>query len=467
MNQSPFFLHIKKLFPKIEFTRNQHAADWREGEHTCELAAPLLNHPQRSGVMAQTDFKRLAGLPELRRLQEQVAHFTGTPPDENIPKQLAERLYGTALHTSVSRMEQFAACPFKFFVHSGLRAEERKSFEVDDREEGNFQHEILMWFHEELSREGKRWRDVTPEEARALVASIGKTLATTFRDGLMLSTDQARFSAHVLTTVVQDFVEVLVGWMRGQYAFDPVRVEVAFGGEKAVLPAWRLDLDGKHQLLLRGRIDRIDLYREPGKDEALCVVVDYKSSQKKLEAVMMENGLQLQLPAYLGVLRHLSDSTKDFGVKRLIPAGVFYVNLRGQFDSGSNRDAALEDISSARREAYQHSGRFDRGVLDKLDERKGVKKGDQFNYIKKLDGEVAANSKEPMKSDEFFALLDQTEATLKKMGRDIYAGVTKVDPYRRGTTTACDICEYQSICRIDPWRHVFRVLGRTLEEKTS
>src|SRR5439155_23930225 len=58
------------------------------------------------------------------------------------------------------------------------------------------------------------------------------------------------------------------------------------------------------RLALRGRIDRVDLFRNAAADEALCVVVDYKSSHKQLDAVLMAHGVQLQLPAYLAVLRH-------------------------------------------------------------------------------------------------------------------------------------------------------------------
>ena len=36
----------------------------------------------------------------------------------------------------------------------------------------------------------------------------------------------------------------------------------------------------------------------------------------------------------------------------------------------------------------------------------------------------------------------------------------EVAPYRKGTMTACKRCDYQSICRIDPWTHRFRVLKK-------
>src|SRR5262249_25422036 len=151
------------------------------------------------------------------------------------------------LRTSVSRIEQFAACPFKFFIHSGLRAEERKLFELDPKEQGSFQHSVLALFHDELRGENKRWREVTPEEARARVGRIANGLLVSYRDGLLQANEQSRFLARVLTESLQDFIETLVGWMRHQYAFDPAQVELAFG-ENDHAPAWTLPLTRNKQL---------------------------------------------------------------------------------------------------------------------------------------------------------------------------------------------------------------------------
>src|SRR6202012_2222740 len=123
-------------------------------------------------------------------------------------------------------------------------------------------------------------------------------------------------------------VETIVGWMRSQYAFDPAAVELPFGEKDRVtgeilFPPWELDLGRGHRLQLPGRIDRIDILREDNGEIALCAVVDYKSSHKKLDALLMEHGLQLQLPAYLNVLRHWPNPQPRFGVTQLIPAGVF------------------------------------------------------------------------------------------------------------------------------------------------
>ena len=55
-----------------------------------------------------------------------------------MPARVVEALYGKALRTSVSRLEKFAACAFRYFVDSGLGTEERKKFELDVRERGTF-----------------------------------------------------------------------------------------------------------------------------------------------------------------------------------------------------------------------------------------------------------------------------------------------------------------------------------------
>ena len=105
-------------------------------------------------------------------------------------------------------------------------------------------------------------------------------------------------------------------------------------------------------------------------------------------------------------------------------------------------------------------------LCPQLDQRPNATSGDQFNYSRKKDGALSAKSQEALPAPEFLALLDHVEAILKQMGRDIYAGVAKVDPYQKGNLTACDHCDYRAICRIDPWTHTWRVLKKSAEEST-
>ena len=275
----------------------------------------------------------------------------------------------------------------------------------------------------------------------------------------MRDSAQARFEARAMTESLQDFVEVIVMWSRGQYDFEPAAAELEFGGRDKPETAWELDLGGGHRLALRGRIDRVDLCRT-SEGGAWCVVMDYKSGGKKLDAILVEHGVQLQLPAYLNALRHWPRTREQFGVERLVPAGVFFVNLRGRFESSKTRDEIL-DLDAARKLAYRHTGRFDADVLPKLDR---TRTADQFNYRLKNDGSLHKGSVEAMPRAEFEEWLNRAESKLEDMGRAIFKGEAKVDPYRKGSETPCDYCDFKAVCRIDPWTHHYRVLRAATKE---
>jgi ATP-dependent helicase/nuclease subunit B len=468
LNPSPFIAHLQRLFPRLEVEEFQNQIELADAEHAIEIA-PLIQNPagdevtshkskenQRLLTSSSTNpnWSELLEIPALKSLAGKLADLREPDEDEKLSPSLAEKLFGPVLQTSVSRLEEFAQCPFKFFVRSGLRAGERKLFELDARERGSFQHEILKVFHERLAAEGKRWRDLTPLEARERIHAIAAGLLDNFRDGLMRDTAQTRFEARVMTDALQDFITVIVTWMRGQYEFDPAAAELDFGGRNSSVPAWEMDLAGGRKLALQGRIDRVDLWRDPD-GGALAMVMDYKSGVKELDAILVASGVQLQLLAYLGALRHWKTPHETFGVDRLIPAGAFYVNLHGECKGGGTREEILADADESRRKAYRHTGRFDDGVLDKLDH---LKMKDQFSYQLKKDGGLYANSVEAIPRVEFEALLDGIETRLREMGRAIFSGEAKVDPYRKGAETPCEFCDYASVCRIDPWTHRYRVL---------
>jgi ATP-dependent helicase/nuclease subunit B len=442
LNPSPFISHLRRIFPALVIEEFQNKISLEEVESRAEMAPLIFEVPG------------LDEIPGLADLRKQLADLREPDPEENLTPSVAARLYGPALRTSVSRLEEYAQCPFRFFVRSGLRAEERKVFELDARERGSFQHDILKRFHEGIMAEGRRWRDLTPQEARDRIERIAGEMMENYRSGLLNETAQSRFAARALMGALQDFVAVTVSWLREQNQFDPVVSELDFGSKESPQTAWEINLANGKKLALTGRIDRVDLYRDPD-GSALAVVLDYKSSHKKLAALFVEHGIQLQLLAYLNVLRHWKKPHQFFGADKLVPKGVFYVNLRGQFGNGDSRDKVLGENDASRRLAYRHTGRFDTSALDKLDT---ARARDQFNYRLKNDGTLYAGSTEALPHEEFAKLLDRVEVQLREFGDDIYSGKAGVDPYRKGKQTPCEYCDYKPVCRIDPWTHEYRML---------
>jgi ATP-dependent helicase/DNAse subunit B len=155
-------------------------------------------------------------------------------------------------------------------------------------------------------------------------------------------------------------------------------------------------------------------------------VIDYKSSARKLDPVLMGHGIQLQLAAYLNV-PGVCLSTALFRLERNYSGRNFHANLRSRYEKGSTRRDVLGSRMEARKRAYRHTGRFQAAVVRHLD-RRAVQKGDQFNYAFGQNGELRKDSSEALDDGRFREMLDAIETHLREMGRAIFAGEAKVNP---------------------------------------
>ncbi len=450
LNSSVFISDLCRNFPALASDAYPGVRQLAEVEHWSEAAALLLQngdaarHPEllaHNAAMAEA----FAKWNQLARCADELS----------LPPELVDQIHGPELRTSVSALEDFAACPFRFFVGHGLRATERVEFEIDPREKGSFQHEILQAFHLQLAKRGKRWRDVTPTEARQLIRHLGESLLPEFKDGLFNAAQARRFTGMMLIEGLERLMETLIRWT-AHYRFDPAVVEMEFGLNEQNLPGWRIDLDDRHALVLRGRIDRVDLCRVEETGETLAVVIDYKSSARELDRVLLDHGLQLQLMAYLGALEQVQSSGK-LSAEKLIPAGAFYVALNGGGGSVRTRREEQDGRDEARRIWSRHRGRFDGDHLRLFDERGGPK-GEQFEFRINKDGSFAKVGNEALAACEFQGLVRKVEEFLRQHGSEIYAGRANIAPFRYRGQTACDHCDYRPVCRFDPWTQPFRIL---------
>jgi ATP-dependent helicase/nuclease subunit B len=260
--------------------------------------------------------------------------------------------------------------------------------------------------------------------------------------------------------LVEELVElagVLTEWAL-QYGFNPTEAEVRFGLPDSRLPGWTLDLDEDHRLVLRGVIDRVDLCLIQEEGTALVAVQDYKSTVRPLQPRKLAGGLQLQLLSYLGALRGIHDAPALFGVRHIIPAGVFYIPLRAAAFPAGGRAEALANGASERRNSLVHQGRFDARWRAEFDRRSHATQGDQFRYKLTKEGKLARRGSDGLPPDEFARLLDENEEHLRRIGRAIFEGDAAVAPYRLGSECACDRCDYRPICRFDPWVQPYRKL---------
>lgn len=458
LHPSPFVEQIRRLFPLLEPIAFTASIPWREAEHAHEMAVEWLREgdpevrldkPMPESVH-QLFGSRLS-LDGLRQRWQQI---------REVPRQISpasvEAIFGNRLVSSVSALEDYAACPFKFFVGRGLGAREREEFEVDARERGSFQHALLQAFHEEITQEGRRWRDLAPHEAGMRVRTLGGALRRQYRGGLFESSPASAFAGAMLVERTARLMEILVGWM-SQYLFDPLLVEADFGFRPDGFPGLEVPLEGGKSLKLRGRIDRIDVARLGDEGDGLLAVIDYKSSSRELDPVKLEHGLQLQLMAYLAALGDRPEVAQILGFRELRPAGAFYVCLNPASPAVASRQEAGDAGSGGDVAACRHRGRFNREWLEVFDRRRPGK-GDQFHFSIKKDGTFGARTGDASTSEEFRRLIEDSVGHLTRFGNAIFAGGIAVSPAQVKTERACDYCDFRSVCRFDPWLDRFRVL---------
>src|SRR5262249_30128854 len=155
---------------------------------------------------------------------------------------------------------------------------------------------------------------------------------------------------------------------------------------------------------IRGKIDRVDLAKHPERDEALCAVIDYKSGAKRIDPLLQQHGIQVQLPAYLAALRRIADPRQVFGVKRLVPAGIFYVSLRGSYKAAATGRVVLTGAREAGRRASRHFGRLRFDALQQFDRQAPAGNSGQFNYALTNAGKADRRFADLLGADEFNGL---------------------------------------------------------------
>lgn len=64
------------------------------------------------------------------------------------------------------------------------------------------------------------------------------------------------------------------------------------------------------------------------------------------------------------------------------------------------------------------------------------------------DGSLTKNSS-AVNTRQFEAVSTYVRNMIRRMGAEILNGNTQISPYRKGTETGCDYCEFREICGFD------------------
>ncbi len=375
-----------------------------------------------------------------------------------LSREIARKLYGSPIVTSVSRLERYSRCPFYHFAADGLGLEEREIFVLEPATAGSLLHLALKELVDAVAAKGLEWSDLTPDEAARLAREVFAQVLERPEGEVFKSSSRYRYISTVLEGALVKAAGSLVEHIR-RGAFRPAASELRFGFGDGV-EGLEIPLGDGETLKLRGIIDRIDVAED--ETSRYVRVVDYKSGGMDLSIEDVLHGLSLQLLVYLlvasrSVAATAAETARRAGMglavekpaagARAVPAGAFYFRV---LTPVKRESVPLEPGPSLSR-ALQN--RKMQGVLVGADEvvelmEKERSSGSSLilplRYLKSggVSGSVIA--REDMEN-----LLKFVEEKVRELGRGIIEGDISIAPYRRGTERACRYCPYGPVCTFD------------------
>ena len=392
----------------------------------------------------QLEKRLLKKLPlKTERLLESLTH-------QNIPETLTETsvegLYGETIYASVSKIENFYKCQYKYFLMYGLGLKERDTFELSPAATGDFYHEALDQFFKTIIEGKYSLSHMTELEVRQVATEVLEKVLGQDKFGILNTTNRMNYIKYQLSKTIQR-----VGWSLKQQSdrsnMSVVQTEVLFGQilQDKGLASLDFQLPGDKQLKVRGKIDRVD--KLTVEDDVYLSVIDYKSSKHNFDFTDAYYGLAMQMITYLNVA--LNNAVTLVGEKAKA-AGAFYMQIQNPMIAASDK-LTDDKLAEEMLKAFQYEG-----VLMKDDQLLEILDKTMEPGVKSLVYPYQQLKKETMKSSQFYTedeldwLLENNQNNFKKAGEKIFNGATELNPaFKKQRRVACEFCPFRSVCQFD------------------
>lgn len=363
---------------------------------------------------------------------------------EVVDREKLKKLYSIKdgrLLFSVSRLENYAECPFSYFIKYGLKARDRKVYEFSAPDLGSFMHEILDEFTNKVKRERISWSELNSERCRSIVSDLIERKLIEDSNSILNSSKKYKYFTNRFKRVIAKSVSVLAEQMRkGQ--FEIFSNEFQFGNLKDGAPI-KLELPSGEEVYLTGRIDRIDSLDLHG--NTYIRVIDYKSGSKKFDLNELYYGLQIQLLVYLDAI--LKNSQYILHTQAM-PGAILYFKIDDPIIK-SKSELQDEEIRKQVLDKLKMNG-----LLLKDAELVKAMDNDMETYSLvipatfKKDGDFSSNSS-VITEEQFNILREYVNFKMIELCEDMLSGKIRIEPCKNQRTAYCDYCDYSAICQFD------------------
>lgn len=376
--------------------------------------------------------------------------FSFTNKINPIKEESIESIYKDNMTMTVSKLESYAQCRFKYFVESVLKPRKRAVQKIEFTDLGDIYHLFVERFIDEVS-EYDSLETVEKEETYQKAEDILNNIYEETKDKVssLEANNRNRYMKEKIKRVLKRTAWTLVRQLKVSEfrpRFTELLIDEASEDNTTHLEPIEIPVEmdnTTHVMKLRGKIDRVDVYENPVDKKTYVTIIDYKSSYKDIDLNDANEGLQIQLLVYLKALKEKSQEL--FGTEAEI-GGVFYYHFDDPIIKG-DESVNVEDL-----------------IFKELKLR-GYVLGD-VELIKKMDinigtysdvipagitnkGELSYNTKS-LSKEEFEQLIDNVFKKCIENTRSILQGNIDINPYKKENGyTPCSFCEYVSICQFD------------------
>lgn len=217
----------------------------------------------------------------------------------------AKEIFFVGNKTSVSQLETYFSCPYKFFAKYGLRLKEKKDASLSSLDIGTIVHKFAEIFTKKISE----FEDLNDDEFAIKVKNI--------LDKSLEELDVKKDKNIAIISFISDEVVRLARYLfleqkNSSFKNDAKLNEFSFYGNNAV----KLQIDQNTVISIEGKIDRIDKFGD------YIRIIDYKTGDTEGNLNSIYYGKKIQLVSYLS-------ASEKFGNKKI--AGLFYFPIHSEF----------------------------------------------------------------------------------------------------------------------------------------
>ena len=398
-----------------------------------------------------------------RQVQEEFVQifqqmFSLTHLPNKISEEVALKLFGSHLTSSISKMEMYYQDPYSYFLKYGLKLQERETLALDPLTTGNFIHDVLDHTVQHMIDNHWTWKDLSVLEFSNIRDRMMEQILTDTSLQILMAKPQTAFQLQQVMNLIKEYTVDFLQMSQVQNLM-PIKSELIFGQrQSAEIPGKSFILPNQSKLSLTGKIDRIDQVV----NASMIQVVDYKSGNKEFNLKNLYYGLDLQIMTYYLLAKDALQSNQAIG--------GFYHSLKHHLKNGTQEHWQM--IQAGIDPKQKVTQKFSGFLTLNPQELQHV----QANIMDAYD--TSPYPVKIKKDGTYYSHVDYfDEATLQiiekyiyylyqKAGKEILSGNIALQPYKESTHVLSKQKEYRVITGFDATEdfNVYRRMTLTKEE---